>query len=438
MFIILADADMKSLAKTIGKQMFRFMDPAWAYGSTYRTTMAQLANLRVHSIDELKEIERSFLLDLFRRIAADVPFYQNMPILKTNPSGIDPVSIPESDLEYVSTGGSTALPFGFWDVKRVSNAIETAYIHHIWGRAGYHRTEPSAVFRGTVVQKRGSKRLWSYDPYRRSMDYSSYHLNGHDLKIIYDHLLNFNPRFIQAYPSAADLLATYIEESGKSPPSNLKALLLGSENLPLWQRKRIEKAFDVTVYSWYGHAEKAVLAAEKPGRTELHVLPTYGYVYLRSEDGKTIEEPGVPGEIIATGFTNQATQFVNYRTGDIGVWAESHDSSSRVLERVEGRVQELAVTATGRKISMAAINMHTDIFDHVKQFRFVQNRKGAIKMEIVRKSDFSRDDERIIRDGVSEKLGEDMELEIGYVDSIPRARSGKARFLVQKLNSNER
>jgi phenylacetate-CoA ligase len=269
------------------------------------------------------------------------------------------------------------------------------------------------------------------------MVYSSYHLNGGDLRIIYDHLLKFNPRFIQAYPSAANLLATYIEESGKPPPSNLKALLLGSENLPLWQRQRIEKAFDATVYSWYGHAEKAVLAAENPGRTELHVLPTYGYVYLRSEDGRIIEEPGIPGEIIATGFTNQATQFINYRTGDIGVWADSNDLSSRVLERVEGRAQELAITATGRKISMAAINMHTDIFDHVKQFRFVQDRKGAIKMEIVRKRGYSPGDERTIRDGVSRKLGADMELDISYVDSIPRASSGKARFMVQKLHTND-
>ncbi|MCK4656922.1 MAG: phenylacetate--CoA ligase family protein, partial [candidate division Zixibacteria bacterium] len=414
-------------------------------------------NLQIDSIDELKEIERALLSDLFRRILADVPFYQNMPILKTNLSEIDPVSIlhmlplvtkemiqenaesftlqsvPRSDLECVTTGGSTALPFGFYDVKRISNDIETAYIHHIWGRVGYHRTESSAVFRGTVVQKPKSKRLWSYDPFRRSMVYSSYHLNGDDLEVIYDHLLKFNPRFIQAYPSAANLLATYIDESGKQPPSNLKALLLASENLPLWQRKRIEKAFDATVYSWYGHAEKAVLAAEIPGRSELHVLPTYGYVYLRSDDGRIIEEPGIPGEIITTGFTTQATQFVNYRTGDIGVWADSHDPSSRVLERVEGRAQELAVTATGRKISMAAINMHTDIFDHVKQFRFVQNRKGAIKMEIVRKSNYLADDEHVIRNGVSEKLGVDMELEISYVNSIPRAKSGKARFLVQKL-----
>ncbi|MFH1892631.1 MAG: hypothetical protein ABIK83_08125 [Candidatus Zixiibacteriota bacterium] len=449
-----------SFVKEIAKQAFRFIDPALAYGPVYRMTLKQLSAVKVDSDEDLDRLERTKLQNLFRRLKRDVPFYRDSSLLSWDCGSADPKeilhklplitkamirddieeftaqSIPGRDLSYVTTGGSTAAPLGFFELKRISEGIERAYIHTIWGRAGYHRTTSCAVFRGTVVQKRDSKRLWFYDPFYRSMIYSSYHLNGDDLQRIYDHLLDFNPQFIQAYPSAANLLAAYIEESGKPPPSNLKTLLLGSESLPIWQRRRIESAFGAAVFSWYGHAEKAILAAEKPGGTDLYVLPTYGYAYLRSEDGVIITEPGVPGEIIATGFTNRATYFVNYRTGDVGTWADSHDPGHRILKKVEGRAQELAITAGGRKISMTAINMHTDIFDHVKQFRFVQDVKGRIRMEIVRKSDYSSKNERYIIDGISEKLGEDMELEIAYVESIPRAKSGKARFLVQNIKGN--
>ncbi len=455
---------MKSQVKSFFKQVFRFLDPAVIYGREYHLIRKRLNTLQIVSHNELDELERTFLRDLFARISRDVPYYQLLRQFTPGWEQRDPKkllfelplvtkqmiqhdverftlqSVPKEKRQYITTGGSTAIPFGFYEMRRRSEAIETAYLHHIWSRVGYHRTMKSAVFRGVVVKRTDRDPLWKYDPFRRAMVYSSYHLRGDDLERIYDHLAGFNPPFIQAYPSAANLLAAYIEESGKPPPSNLKALLLGSENLPSWQRDRIEKAFGVNVYSWYGHAEKAVLAAELPGRPELHVIPTYGYMYLLSDDDRMIAEPGVPGEIIATGFTNQATQFVNYRTGDIGIWADPDKLGikpthgvTRILERVDGRAQELAITSTGRKISMAAINMHTDIFDSVKQFRFVQNRKGSIRMEIVRKADFTKMSEQNIRKGVGEKLGRDMSLEITYVDSLPKAASGKTRFLIQNI-----
>ncbi|MFQ5607158.1 MAG: phenylacetate--CoA ligase family protein, partial [Candidatus Zixiibacteriota bacterium] len=203
-----------------------------------------------------------------------------------------------------------------------------------------------------------------------------------------------------------------------------------------------ERAFRAPVYSWYGLAEKAALAGERLGDTRLHVLPSYGYVYLRGENGQVITEAETPGEIIATGFTNQATQFVNYHTGDIGLWSSAGTGRlgaflTRILERVEGRAQELALSAGGRKISMCAINMHSDIFDRIRQFRFVQRRRGEILMQIIRKPGYGAEDENEIISGMTEKFGADMKLDIEYIDRLPRAQSGKARFLVQHLDLTE-
>jgi phenylacetate-CoA ligase len=454
--------------KQLARQAFRVIDPGLIYGREYHAIGKRLSNLQIETFGQLEELERSFLWCLFQRISRTVPYYRHLRQFRVGWEDEDPKKIlldlplltkemiqddverftsetvPLSKRRFTSTGGSTAAPVGFYEVRRRSEAIETAYIHHLWSRVGYHRTQKSAVFRGIVVKDSEKDPLWKYEPYRRAMIYSAYHLNGADMESIYDHLCSFNPRFIQAYPSAANLLAVYIEESGKYPPSNLKAVLLGSENLPAWQRERIEQAFGAPVYSWYGHAEKAVLAGEIPGSAHLYVVPTYGYMYLLSDVGKELTDPGLPGEIIATGFTNSATHFVNYRTGDIGVWADpgrveqwpSH-GVCRVLERVEGRAQELAITESGRRISMASINMHSDIFSSVKQFRFVQNRRGSIRLEIVRKRDFTPEDDRRIREGIQRKFGADMSLEVIYRDSLPRARSGKARFLIQNVKQDD-
>lgn len=464
---------VKRVVKNIAKSLSRFVHPPLIYGPAYRATLRGLESLRIDSLDELEKLERAKLGGLFETISRQVPAYRDLDVfsekwrrrdvtellydlplvtkvdLQADVDRYTLTSLAKNRRVYLTTGGSTALPMGFYDAKRISTAVEAAYIHFLWSQTGYKPTSRSAVFRGSVVSTHSDKnkqnsagpkkRLWMSDPFRRSMIFSSYHLQGDDLDQIYQRLLSFDPPYIQAYPSAANMLAAYIEESGQPAPINLKALLLGSETLPLWQRQRIERAFGAPVYSWYGHAEKAALAGERFGHSQLHVIPGYGYIYLRADDGSIITASDTPGEIITTGFTNQGTQFVNYRTGDIGLWsAEAYgklgNMQTRVLQRVEGRAQELALTGDGRRISMCAINMHSGIFDAVRQFRFVQRRAGEIEMHIVAKNSFTENDERKILQGVSEKFGADMKLTIEHVTELPTTSRGKARFLVQHLD----
>ncbi len=461
---------LAGIVKNTAKSLSRFVHPSRIYGSEYRSTLRELQAMRIDSMAELEEFERSKLVSLFETISRYVPYYRDLELFSGNWRSRDVkealydlplidkkalqqeverftlTSLAKRRRMYLTTGGSTALPMGFYDARRTSAAVEQAYVHFLWGQTGYTPVSQSAVFRGSVVNTEpelngvsSKKRLWIYDPFRRSMIFSSYHLQGEDLEKIYQKLLNYDSPYMQAYPSAANMLAAFIEESGQPPPRNLKALFLGSETLPLWQRRRIEKAFDAPVYSWYGHAEKAAIAGERFGKTQLHVMPSYGYVYLRADDGSIVTEPETPGEIITTGFINQGTQFVNYRTGDIGLWSSAGPAMlgttmTRVLERVEGRMQELAVTGAGRKISMCAINMHTGIFDAVRQFRFVQRKAGDIEMHIVAKNSFTEHDEKNILQGVSEKFGADMKLTIKHADELPKTSRGKARFLIQHLD----
>lgn len=453
---------LKGIVKNTAKNLSRFVHPSRIYGPEYRATLAELKSLKMSTRAELEKFERRKLQALFETISTSTPFYRELPQFSALRKGADPreflcelplitkemiqedverftlTTVPRSKRKWSTTGGSTATPLGFFDIRRTSQAIETAYIHHIWSQVGYTPTSRSAVFRGCVVAKNNGDRLWIYEPFQRALVFSSYHLQGETLKRIFSKLQKFDPAFIQAYPSSANLLAAYMEESGAKSPENLKVIFLGSETLPLWQRKRISSAFGVPVYSWYGHAEKAALAFESGDSDELHIFPSYGYIYLRAADGTIVTEPGVSGEIIATGFTNLATQFVNYRTGDIGVWASETprkigNSFMRTLARVEGRAQEFAITDSGRKISMCAMSIHVGMFDAIKQLRFIQNERGKILMEIVRKSNYSESDESKILSAVGEALGEGMRLTLRYVESFPRASSGKGRFMEQKL-----
>lgn len=166
------------------------------------------------------------------------------------------------------------------------------------------------------------------------------------------------------------------------------------------------------------------------------IFPEYGYLELIGSDGNEVTRDRETGEIVATGFNNFATPFIRYKTMDLGIFSTKKCRCGRqyqLLERIEGRLQELIVTKAGRLISMTAINMHSDVFDNIKQFQFYQDKKGEVIFYAVEKNTYTKRDTEYIKGELYKKLGDDIKLEIRFVDHIPRTRSGKYRFLIQEL-----
>ena len=83
---------------------------------------------------------------------------------------------------------------------------------------------------------------------------------------------------------------------------------------------------------------------------------------------------------------------------------------------------------------MTAINFHDDIFDHIRQFQFYQEKKGRVQFRYIPKPTCNEAILRDVRRRLLVKLGEDVELTFEPVTEIPLTARGKHRFLIQKLN----
>ncbi|MGB4623797.1 MAG: phenylacetate--CoA ligase family protein, partial [Candidatus Methanoculleus thermohydrogenotrophicum] len=246
----------------------------------------------------------------------------------------------------------------------------------------------------------------------------------------------FKPGFIQAYPSTATMLARYMVEHGIEPFPTVKAILCGSENLYPWQRDLLTRAFECRVFSWYGNSEQTVLAGECEESTLYHIFPEYGIVELIGRDGQPVEEPGVMGEVVATNLTNYVCPLIRYRTRDVAIAAAKQCSCGRqypLLEKVEGRLQEFIVTRSGHLISVTPINYESGAFENIKQFQMYQETMGELIMKVVRKPTYTEDDTRQLIQELRWQLGDDMDVQIRFVDEIPRTEGGKFRYLIQKL-----
>lgn len=337
--------------------------------------------------------------------------------------------------EYLTTGGSTGIPFGF-HLRRKDIAIERAFIHAGWRWRGWRRGEPSALLRGAWI---GSERdVSSWDPYRRELFLSSYYLTAATVGRYVDELRARDIRVMQAYPSAMAQFCDLVREAGLADRVPLRLVLLGSENVYDWLLARVADVFPhAKVAAWYGHAEQAVLAPWCEQRQAYHAWPFYGITeVLDAADG--VVAPGDEGEIVATALRPFPTPFLRYRTMDRAVRGpDACPDCGRafpLLERLVGRAHEVIVTGTGRYISMTAVNMHDDLFDGLRQFQFLQVEPGRVEFRYISKAQaLGADEEERIRVGLLAKLGGDVDLSLRPVAEIPRTPSGKHKFLEQRL-----
>jgi phenylacetate-CoA ligase len=314
--------------------------------------------------------------------------------------------------------------------------VENAFMHAGWARAGFRLGDSATILRGAFVGTESE--FWAKAPFERHLLLSTYFLNEQTYPR-YRSVIEANPRrHLQAYPSAATLLADLVLASGDVGRFEWNLILLGSENVYPWQLDRIVRAFPTArVFAWYGHAEQAVLAPMCEHSRSYHAWPFYGLTEVLGVDDHPVK-PGQAGELVGTSFWNLATPFIRYRTADVALLGGEHcDRCGRhckILESIEGRLQEIIVTRSGRYISMTMINMHDDTFDALKQFQFYQDRPGQVVLRAVPRNGLSSADRSRILSRLAPKLGEDMDLSLEVVDEISRTAGGKLRFLDQRLD----
>lgn len=334
---------------------------------------------------------------------------------------------------YITTGGSSGVPVGFYLHKGISRPKEQAYLEAQWSRRGYRVGDRVAVIRGGVTSSKAGGPISYYDATRNWLILSSYHLTPERLPEYVAALNRFRPQHLHAYPSAALMLARGLEQTGLKLDFKLTSLLCGSEKLASESQQYLEHFFEAPVFHWYGHSERVVLAAQGRTSNHLHFWPTYGFVEFGAPDAEGNRE------IIGTSFHNHVMPLIRYRTGDYcSPTFQSRDSGNEypawpTVEAVVGRDYEYLVSATGRRISLTAINMHDHIFDGLLAVQFFQEREGEVECRFQPGPQWQSSQEEAMHAGLLKKLGDDFTLTLRQVPEVEKTSAGKHKWLVSKL-----
>jgi phenylacetate-CoA ligase len=348
---------------------------------------------------------------------------------------LDAYSTAWPDRFYITTGGSTGIPTGMYR-DPVSFAKELASKAHQYHRIGWREGDRQIVFRGLRIDTPDAVEFC--DEFNE-LRCSTYEFGTERMETYRRKALEYRPDWIRCYPSSGYVFAQFLKESGKEFPS-IKGMLCSSEQLYDFQRDLFRDVFgkNARVFVHYGHYEMAALAGFCEYTDHYHVLPQYGYVELLDKDDRPVTTPGQVGEIVATSFIMNATPFIRYRTEDLAVFksfgCEQCGRPYQIWERIEGRLQELIVTKSGRLISTSMLNMHDETYDHIRQFQFHQRSRHSVTFRYIPRNGLSSDIERELRTKLTSKLGDDIELNIERVAEIPPTKRGKHRLLVQELD----
>lgn len=338
---------------------------------------------------------------------------------------------PEFDAKqrlYITTGGSSGVPVGFYLHKGVSRPKEQAYLEAQWSRRGYRAGDRVAVIRGGVTSSKADGSISTFDATRNWLILSSYHLTLERLPEYVAALNKFRPQHLHAYPSAALMLARGMEQTGLKLDFQLTSLLCGSEKLSATSQHHLEQFFGARVLHWYGHSERVVIAAQGRTSNHLHFWPTYGFV----EYGEAAA--GGNREIIGTSFHNHVMPLIRYRTGDYcRPTLERREFDWPAVEAVVGRDYEFLISATGRRISLTAINMHDDIFDGLLAVQFFQERQGEVECRFQPGLHWQSSRAEAMRTGLLKKLGDDFTLTLREVQEVEKTSAGKCKWMVTVL-----
>ncbi len=437
------------LSQILGKT-YRAIPDYLTKGQAY----VDFVNIAHEKLNDEGYIEAEFIKTM--TAAKSIPFYtklyndhginfkniQNLTDLKNLPTinkddvkaNFDQMFVPSLQKKglYLTTGGSTGKPVGFYLEKGRTRAKESAFIETMWSQFGFNKASSIAIIRGlTVKSKDGISR---YDSVKNALILSSSKLTLENVPAYINKLNNYKPDFIQAYPSSIYLLARMMRELGLTLNFKPKCIFCGSENLYNDHKVVIESVFRAPVFSWYGHTERVLLAKLKD-KNRYEFLNHYGIAELINEEGCGISEG--TGELCGTSLHNNIMPLIRYKTEDLASISQSFNrrrlTDPLVVDSIDGRSHEFVYSDNQRPISMTLINMHSDIFDKIERFQFNQSEYGFVEFIYTSETPLTNVQQKKIKQALMDKLGVGFYLSLKRVPEISLTKNGKQTFLKQNI-----
>jgi phenylacetate-CoA ligase len=428
----------------------------WRYGAETERLVDEALERESWTAERWKSWQEERLARVLDRAARKVPYYRSMwaerrvrgdsgswerlenwPVLEKEPLRRQPEAFLAEDCDprrmfETHTSGTSGTPLKLWQSR---NTLREWYalFEARWRRwHGVSRRDRWAILGGQLVVPVDQRKppFWVHNRPMRQLYLSSYHLSPEFAPDYVEELRRFQPAYLWGYSSALYALAQECLRLGVKD-LRYRVVLTNAEPLYGFEREAMEKAFDAPVRETYGMSEMAAGAGEcEEGR--MHWFPDAGVVEVLNADAAGA------GDLVATGLINEDMPLIRYRVGD-RVKPAPGDARCEcgrglpLLDRIEGRLDDVIVTPDGRRVGRMDPVFKSDL--SIREAQIVQEAVDFVRVRVVPGAEFGARQEEELKHRVRLRLGESVRVEVERVKEIERTANGKFRAVVSKIGA---
>jgi phenylacetate-CoA ligase len=164
----------------------------------------------------------------------------------------------------------------------------------------------------------------------------------------------------------------------------------------------------------------------------LHINTDLYPVHVVDAAGREVA-PGEAGDLVVSNLVNDATVFLNYRLGDTVALLSGVCACGRTLPRMTqplGRLDDW-LSIGGRRVHSQGVRTLFTSESDILQYQVVQEEPWRVAVSVVTRGsvDEPATSQRIVR-GFRERFGDELQVQVTYVNDLPRTSRGKIRAII--------
>lgn len=400
----------------------------WTYAQKCEYRDAQLQKMVKHCYDTVPYYHRLFdELQIDYRDIRTLDDLQRLPILtkdivKEHYDEFISSEYRKKELEEKHSSGTTGSGFWFHQSKAASAAV-WAHVWRWYRNIGLERGTWCGYFSARQIippaKKDGPCCRINY-PGKQIM-FSLYHMNDATYAQWVETLNQYQPKWLQAFPSGLLPFAKYLEENNLRLNYIPDVITVSSESISPAQQEYLADIFGVYPVQNYAQSEAVASFYQRLDRK-----------MFVDEDFSAVEFVPVGDDglckIIGTTLTNYGMPFLRYDTEDLATW-QMTDLGREILT-LAGR--------DGDNVKLRDGGMFRNLRSFVEQPRvvesqIVQKSLDLIEIHVVKGKGYSAADEKRLEESAKAALADRIGWKIVYVDRVQRNKNGKVKCVISEL-----
>ncbi len=328
------------------------------------------------------------------------------------------------------TSGTTGTPLKVLRSMR-SVLMENAFIRRHWEWSGYDDSKVRATLRGDMVVslQQQAPPYWFWNRYDRQLLLSSRHLTDACVDAMIDRLEQARPHLLQAYPSTAFTLASFLARRDRR--LSVPFIYTASEPLYPHQRELVVDRLGGRIMDMYGMAERVAFATECE-HGQMHINSDYSHVEIVDEQGRPTDDVGF---VVGTTYHNLAMPLVRYRLSDRTRWKPGQCSCGRpfpMIEPVTGKFEDAITGSDGKVISPSVLTFAFKGVENIRKSQVAQVGPARWEIRLVPGPGFQQQDQQKLVNNVHQLVDPAVHVDVILKDDLPNTAAGKFRWVVNE------